>query len=234
MKKRSGRSVLVVAAHKDDEVLGCGGTIARHKAEGDSVGVVILAEGITSRDTDRTGSEKVKTLVARLNAAARRANSILGVRELEIHSLPDNRMDGVDLLDVVKIVESAVKKFSPEIVYTHFAGDLNVDHMITHKAVVTACRPINDQAVRRILSFEVPSSTEWQSVVQHPQFAPNYFVDVSKYLKTKLDALKAYKSEMRAWPHPRSMQGVIHLAKWRGAVISADAAEAFMLVREIV
>lgn len=226
------KMVLVFAAHPDDEVLGCGGTIAKHAKSGDVVHVVIMAEGLTSRDQSRDcnkASKKLETLAE----AARRANKILGVGTLELHDLPDNRMDSLDRLDVVKIVEAAVAKHRPEIVYTHHNGDVNIDHRITHEAVITACRPQPGHPTRTLLFFEVPSSTEWQPPGSAPVFAPSWFSDISKTLPLKLKALEAYSSEMRAWPHARSIKALEHLARWRGASTRVEAAEAFMLGRNL-
>ena len=131
------------------------------------------------------------------------------------------------------MVEQHIREISPETVYTHHAGDLNIDHRRTHEATLTACRPQSSHPVTRMLAFETPSSTEWQQPSGALSFSPNWFVDISSTLESKMLALKAYSQEMRPWPHPRSYQGVEHLARWRGATVGCDAAEAFMLVREI-
>ncbi|BAW97778.1 LmbE-like protein (plasmid) [[Synechococcus] sp. NIES-970] len=225
-------NVLVVAAHPDDEVLGCGGTIAKHVCQGDQVHVIILAEGATSRDNQRN-REKRQTELSDLAKAAHEANNILGVTSLTLHDFPDNRIDSCDLLDVVKVIEQAVKKYSPEIVYTHHRGDLNIDHQLIQQAVVTAIRPLPDNPVKTLLFFEVPSSTEWQ--IQHAVsvFSPNWFINISETISLKLKALEAYHSEMRSYPHPRSLEAVEYLAKWRGATVGFNAAEAFVLGRKI-
>lgn len=225
---------LIVASHPDDEVLGCGGTIARHAIAGDDVRVLILAEGVTSRDKSRKRKMRSLELTA-LSKAAGKANKILGVKKLALCDLPDNRMDTVALLDIVKIIEELINEFKPLIIYTHHAGDLNIDHRRTHEAVVTACRPCPGCPVEELLFFEVPSSTEWQTPASSGSvFAPNWFVDVSQTLELKRKALEAYASEMRSWPHPRSIDAVMHLARWRGACAGFEAAEAFMLGRKIV
>ncbi len=226
-------NILVVAAHPDDEVLGCGGTIVKHINQGDEVHVLILAEGITSRDTKRYRSNSKEEL-SELGIAAHKAHKIMGTSSLKLLDYADNRMDSVDLLDIVKTVEEEVKGKKPKIVYTHHHGDLNIDHQITHQAVLTACRPVPDQSVKKIYCFEVPSSTEWQSPSVDTVFIPNIYVDISDTLSLKLDALRAYESEMRAWPHIRSIKAVEHLVRWRGASMGMEAAEAFVLVRELI
>jgi LmbE family N-acetylglucosaminyl deacetylase len=223
-----GRRVAVFAAHGDDEVLGCGGTIRRHAMDGDEVSIVIFADGETSR-----GGRNSKAAVAKREAAAREAANILGVGNVFIHQLPDNRLDTMPLLDLAKLAEKYIEEQRPHTVYTHHAGDLNVDHRRVHEAVVTACRPQGDCPVRRLLFFEVPSSTEWRAPSAAAAFTPNWFVDISGELERKIDALKIYGAEMRPWPHPRSYEGVTHLARWRGATVGCEAAEAFMLGREI-
>jgi LmbE family N-acetylglucosaminyl deacetylase len=191
-----------------------------------------MAEGVTSRSDRRDRTKSAKAL-GMLSAAARRANKILGVKTLELLDLPDNRMDSRDRLDVIKAVEAAVARYRPDTVYAHFSGDLNIDHRITHEAVCTACRPLPGQPVRTILFFEVPSSTDWQPPASAAAFAPNWFVDITATLSLKLEALKAYSTEMREWPHARSIEALEHLARWRGASVGAEAAEAFVLGRKI-
>lgn len=223
-------NVLVVAAHPDDEVLGCGATIAKHVLAGDEVRVVIIAEGITSRDEERDTVRRKEEL-ERLSREANHAKEILGTSSLDLNNLPDNRLDSVDLLDIVQTIEMYLEKYRPEVIYTHHASDLNIDHAVVHRAVVTACRPYPGQAVKRLLFFEVPSSTDWQ--VQSPDnvFTPNWFVDVSATLEKKIMALEAYGSEIRSWPHPRSSKAVESLARYRGSSVGLEAAEAFVLGR---
>ena len=219
--------VLVVAAHPDDEILGCGGTIAWHTARGDIVEILILAEGATSRD--RADSEGVLAL----QVAARQAASVLGAQPPRFGGLPDNRMDSVDLLDIVLIVEHCVKTVRPTIVYTHHGADLNIDHRLCHQAVLAACRPLPDQVVQSIYAFETVSSSEWQSVDQGGVFHPTLFIDVSPYIADKMKALGAYVSEMRPFPHPRSLENIEALAVFRGASSGLIAAEAFSTIRII-
>jgi LmbE family N-acetylglucosaminyl deacetylase len=155
------------------------------------------------------------------------------VESVTLLDFPDNRMDSLELLDIIKEIESAVYKLKPEVVVSHHSGDLNIDHRIVHEAVMTACRPQPGHPVKRILSFEVASSTEWQSPAHSTPFLPNWFEDISGTLDVKIKALKAYHSEMRKWPHARSVKAVEYLAKWRGASVGTSAAEAFVLLREL-
>jgi LmbE family N-acetylglucosaminyl deacetylase len=229
-----GQTVLVIAAHPDDEILGCGGAIAKHIQQEDTVHVWILAEGLTSRDQIRDRSKHSEGF-EELSQASRKANAILGVTSLNLHDFPDNRMDSLELLDVVKHIEQLITRYKPDIVYTHHIGDVNVDHRVIHQAVVTACRPIpGNHLIRSIRYFEVASSTEWQTSGSAPVFAPNLFVDISDTLTLKLQALEEYVGEMRPWPHARSVKALEHLARWRGATIGMDAAEAFVIGRQIL
>ena len=224
--------ILVVAAHPDDEVLGCGGTIARHADAGDQVQVLIVAEGATSRLQKRDrlqADEELSTLVQ----AAQRSGSILGAAGVELLDFPDNRLDSLDRLDLIKRIEQQIDRHQPQVVYVHHAGDVNVDHRRLHEAVVTACRPTPGHPVKRLLSFEVASSTEWQPPGSASAFQPNWFVDITAEWQRKREALEAYISEMRPWPHARSLKAVEYLARWRGAQVGVDAAEAFCLLRQL-
>ena len=224
--------ILIVAAHPDDEVLGCGGTIARHADEGDQVQVLIVAEGATSRLKHRDRLQAGYELSV-LAQAAQAAGSILGAAGVELLDLPDNRLDSLDRLDLIKQIENRIDHYRPEVVYVHHSGDVNVDHRRLHEAVITACRPMPGQVVQKLLSYEVASSTEWQPTGSAPAFQPNWFVNISKQWKRKRQALEVYSSEMRAWPHARSLEAVEHLARWRGAQIGVEAAEAFFLLRPV-
>ncbi|TRZ99035.1 MAG: PIG-L family deacetylase [Nitrospiraceae bacterium] len=231
--KKAHAPVLVIAAHPDDEVLGCGGTIGWHTKQGHEVHVLVLGEGATSRGSDPRGRNRVKEVRA-LDRAVREAARDLGVKEVHRAHFPDNRFDSVDLLDVVKAVEQVVTAVRPGRIYTHHAGDLNIDHRIVHQAVLTAARPQPNSAVTTVLAFEVPSSTEWQGPGSHVPFWPQVYVDVTETLPQKLAALRCYQSELRPYPHPRSLESVEIIAKRWGVNVGLKAAEAFMLVREVV
>ena len=223
--------VLVIAAHPDDEVLGCGGSMARLAEEGAAVHVHFLADGVGARG--RAAGPDAKALKARRGAALK-ACDILGTASVTFGDFPDNRLDTAPLLDVIKQVEARMEAVRPGLVLTHHTGDLNIDHRRVHDAVVTACRPYPSQSVRSVLFFELPSSTEWQTPGSGAPFTPNWFVDISKTLERKIEALKAYRMELRPWPHARSVEAITHLARWRGASVGVDAAEAFLLGRTII
>ena len=169
-----------------------------------------------------------------LRQAANKAAGILGARKVSFGDFPDNRMDGCELLDVIKVVEAKIAEIDPQIVYTHHGGDLNIDHNVTYQAVLTTCRPIPGQTQRTLMTFETVSSTEWADPVSAPGFAPTVFVDITKQWDRKCDALEAYSVEMRAFPHPRSMQALEALATFRGSTCGRDRAEAFALVRQVI
>lgn len=224
-----GRKILIVAAHPDDEVLGCGGSIARFIKEGYEAYTLILGEGITSRDAGRDRKRREKELIW-LKEQAHKANKQIGVKEVFFYDFPDNRFDEVALLSVVKAIEKINRQVGPEVIYTHHRNDLNIDHRITYDAVLTACRPFGSTAVKEIYSFEIKSSSEWG----YPyRFNPNYFIDITHTIGKKLSALKYYRSELREYPHPRSVQGVkLNTAYW-GMRVGVKYAEAFEAIRVI-
>jgi LmbE family N-acetylglucosaminyl deacetylase len=227
------KTALVVAAHPDDEVLGCGGTVARLSSEGWDVHIHIVAEGSTSRDDVRDLSKHAGTISA-LRAAANEACRILGAASVAFSEMPDNRMDSVALLDIVKLVDIDINKFAPRLVFTHHAGDVNIDHRIVHDAVIAATRPQPGHCVEQLLFFEVASSTEWRPPASGINFAPDTYFDIENHLEKKLEALRAYAAEIRPFPHPRSLEAVEAMARWRGAGVGRRAAEAFMVGRHII
>ena len=222
-------NILIIAAHPDDEVLGCGGTIAKLSSNSD-VYTLILGEGITSRDIP---DELKKEEVERLRRDAESANEILGVKNVFFENFPDNKFDAISLLDIIKRIETYIQKIKPEVIYTHHYGDLNIDHQIVHRAVLTVIRPVGNNSVKKILAFEVLSSTEWNYQNQTNIFTPNTYIDISETMNKKLEAMKCYKSEICDYPHPRSLEGIEILARKRGLEVGLVFAEAFCLVREI-
>ncbi len=223
------KSIAVIAAHPDDEVLGCGGTIARMAVQGCPVHILLVADGETSRSNEGN----IVDLEHR-RCAAQKAGEILGCSSVELLTLPDNRLDRLERLDIIKMVENFLDRYHPSIVFTHHVGDVNIDHQILHHAVVTACRPMPGKSIEELLFFEVPSSTEWRPYGSAESFNPNWFTDISQTLEIKLRALRAYEAELREFPHPRSLRAVSALAEWRGATAGFMAAEAFVLGRKLL
>lgn len=226
------KKVLVVCAHPGDEILGCGGTLALHAQRGDDVRVVVLGDGWTSRMKSlEKGLESVDLNV--LEKQGREALAILGVKEAQYHRFPDNRFDNVPLLDLVKVIEPVKDRFAPDIVYTNSPFDLSVDQEKTCRAVVTAFRPQPRDNHADLYSFEVLSSTEWNLIDRTRAFTPTYFVDIEATLPLKLKAFQRLETEVRAWPHSRSLESIDHHAKSRGASVGVPAAEAFVHLRSV-
>lgn len=232
--------VLVIAAHPDDEILGSGGTIALHTAKGDRVTILILAEGLTSRGLERN-LEFWDAELKKLQNTARKAAEVVGVTDVRFGGLPDNRMDSINLLDVVKIIESVIDEIQPNIIYTHHYGDLNIDHQITHQAVMTAARPLPNSPIKQILFFEVPSATGWNTPISENAFIPHYYVDISQSvnefdtaLDLKIKALEIYSDEMRLYPHARSIKSIVSLADFRGSSVGLLQAESFQVGRILI
>ena len=225
----SNSTILVVAAHPDDEVLGCGGSIHKWAEAGAEVHALILAEGLTSRAMQR--SDIPQSQIADLHEDAKRAAEIIGYRSISFESFPDNRMDSVDLLDVIHVLSQHIERVRPNVILTHHFGDLNVDHRICFQAVITACRPLQDCPVETILSYETPSATEWNFPYTKNVFSPNVFVDISEHMETKLAAMACYQSEIREAPHPRAPESLRAISERWGSVAGCRCAEAFELIR---
>lgn len=224
------RKALVVAAHPDDELLGIGGTIAKWVAEGNEARCIILGEGQTSRFD--SAAEADQKLVEELHGDSMKAAELVGYSQVIFSKFPDNRFDGCDLLDIVKVIEALIEEYQPEVVYTQHAGDLNIDHQITFRAVTTATRPLPGSVVKRVYTFETLSSTEW-SFGGNQVFEPNTFVDIEEYIDVKIKAMECYSSEMREFPHPRSAEGILALAQTRGSMVGIKYAEALKLIRSL-
>jgi LmbE family N-acetylglucosaminyl deacetylase len=234
--------ILIIVAHPDDEVLGMGGTIKKLTNAKHNVKVVFMATGIMSRrssdyknkphySSNENIQKSMNEQIIKLKKDATKANNLLGVKDIEFLDFPDNEMDLVSQLEITKKVEGIICKFNPDIVYTHSKHDVNIDHRIIYESVITATRPMINSKIKKVLSFEVPSSTEWYFP---SNFSPNLFVDISDELKIKLKAMASYKDELRDFPHPRSLEALEAIAKRWGSVSGFFASEAFILVRELV
>lgn len=215
----------MVAAHSDDEALGCGATMARLAEEGWDVGVVFMTDGVGARLTESNSDQ-----VHERKMAATLAVGAVGARICQHFDYPDNAMDSVPLLKVCQSLETVGREFRPDVVFTHSSGDLNMDHVIVHRAVLTAFRPLPNSSVSAVVCFEVPSSTGWGSAGTQG-FQPALSVDVTSTFERKLQALRFYQQEMRPSPHPRSEEVVESLARWRGGLAGLQFAEAFEIQR---
>lgn len=221
--------ILVVVAHPDDEVLGCGGTIVKMANMGLEIRLLVIADGVSSR----SGLDGTKNNLEKRKKACRLAAEALGICEVKFIDLPDNSLDQVPLLRVINEIEGFCNIYKPQMVITHHGGDLNIDHRIVFQACLTAFRPMPNGSVKKLISFEIPSSTEWQSPVNTNYFMPNWFVDISETIEQKMLAFNFYQEEKRAFPHPRSEESLRALAAYRGSIIGCHAAEAFVLIRNI-
>lgn len=219
-------NILVIATHPDDEVLGCGGVMARHSDHGDIVHVIIVTRGIP----ELFPYERVEETRTELRAA----HDILGVSGVTFLDFPAPRLDTVPGCDLADAIGGVISQFQPRIVYAPHRGDIHGDHQATYWATLVATRPINGCSVRRVLCYETLSETEWGSPVGDQAFIPTVFVGISDSLERKLDAMSCYRSQLRQPPHPRSLRSIEALACLRGGTVGLHATEAFMLVREII
>ncbi len=217
--------VLVIAPHMDDEVLGMGGTIARHGFEGDEVYVCFVAHRIYGHKYDE---EKNRLEIQ----CALRAKEVLGYKAAEFLNLNDERLDAC-IQDIVIPLEAYVSKIKPETIYVCHRGDIHQDHKAVFQAAMVVLRPLANANIKRILSYEVPSSTEQSPPFTDHAFLPNYYVNIEQYLKTKIDAFSCYQTEKKEFPNPRSLEGIRIYAKKRGTEVGFSAAEAFVLIREL-
>ena len=222
---KKNNSVLVVAAHPDDEAIGCFGTLLKHYKFGDEINIIFLSDGVSSR-----GINKKKKHERKKNCL--KVLKIIGLKSKNVFFLdyPDNMIDTVPLLDVIKNIEEIKKKIQPNVLYTHFSNDLNIDHRIAYQAAITASRPSKNETIKKILCLEIVSSTEW-SDKNKQIFSPNYFVDISKFINRKLKALAIYDKEIKKSPNARSLENIKNLALLRGSRAGVNYAEAFFIER---
>ncbi len=228
------KKILIIVAHPDDEIIGIGATINKLINDcNSSVKCLILGEGITSRDISRNLNCRAKDLEKHQKNIIS-AKKIIGYSELSTYNFPDNRFDTIPLLDIIKVIENEKEIFSPDIVFTHHGGDLNIDHQITNRAVITATRPLEDETVKSIITFETFSGTEWQASNHPEKFSPNFFVSLNKnQIDLKIRAMESYFFEKRRFPHPRSPESMLNRAKFWGSTIGTNYAEAFQIIRMI-
>jgi LmbE family N-acetylglucosaminyl deacetylase len=231
----NNKKIMIVVAHPDDELLGLGATMNKLIKENKiQTHVVILGEGITSRNEKRDVAKWEKELVIHRNNISL-AQKAIGYHSVSIYDFADNRFDTIALLDIIKVIEKEKKLFNPDIVFTHHGGDVNIDHQRTFEAVITACRPVNDENVKMIVTFETPSGTEWRVPSDPRHFLPNLFIEVSESnLQAKIKGMESYEFEKRNYPHPRSPESLkIQAQRW-GLAMGVNFAEAFCIVRQII
>ena len=215
------KNVLVIVAHADDETLGCGGTIQKLKKLGYQVYVMIFTDGVSSR------KKKLSKEIQNRSNQIKKVSKLLNFKIFKYYNLPDNELDKISNLGLVKKIEAAIIKINPEIILTHSNKDLNIDHQKISNATITACRPLPKSKIKQLLFFEILSSTEWNFNSNRINFNPNRFYDITDFIEKKLEAIKIYKSEIRQYPHPRSLEGIKTLSKFRGQCIGVNYAEAF-------
>ena len=224
---RRSRTVLCVASHPDDEVLGVGATLALHAARGDRVIAVILSEG-----EDAKSDELERSSTRR--ADAKRSAELLGLDDIVLLDFPDQQFETVPFIELILAIEGIIRSEKPEIVYTHHGGDANTDHQIAFKATYAACRPMTGAGalVNSLLAYETPSSTDQAPQIDSFAFVPSRFVNVESVWDSKIEALKCYASELVGGIHPRSLDYIEALARMRGGYAGYRLAEAFVVVRD--
>lgn len=218
--------ILVVAAHPDDEVLGCGGSLSIHQKKGDKIFLLFMTNGVSSRNNYKANEIKKRKQMANI------VSKKLDVKKTFYLDFYDNELDKVSLLTITKKIEEVLKVVKPNLIYTHSFSDLNIDHQKTFEATMTACRPQPNFYVKEIYSFEIPSSTGWHHY-KLKNFSPNLYIDISNEYLNKKKLLKIYSKEMRKKPHARSIEAVMNLSKYRGSQVGLFNAEAFEVIRLI-
>lgn len=217
--------VLVIVAHGDDEVLGCGGTIAKHVAKGDEISLLILCESLSARNNTTEDIMRKQTL---------KASKILGIKKLNFYDYPNIQTNKVSTEDMVKTIMFFLQKIKPDIVYTHHRGDVNIDHRTVFENSLLAMRTCHFIKFKKILCFEVASSTEWAPPFLSYSFTPNEFVDITKTMDKKLKAMSEYKTEVKKYPHPRSMEAIkLYAEQWGTKIKIKGYAEPFEVIRSI-
>ncbi len=220
--------ILVVVSHTDDEALGLGGTIASHYENGDEIYAISMTNGIDSRQVKSSDLEEERF------TSSIKSSETLGFTWLKPCFFPDNAMDSVPLIEIVKKIEEAKNLTDPNIIYTHSSSDLNIDHRRVCEATLTAFRPQPDEQWNEIRTFEVPSATDYGHNSVTGSFKPNLFNNIESTIYKKIEALKAYSQEIRDYPHSRSFEGIMNLAKYRGNQVGLKYAEAFEVLKKII
>jgi LmbE family N-acetylglucosaminyl deacetylase len=224
--------ILIVAAHPDDDVLGCGGIMAKYSSSKD-FSILFIAEGDSCRfNKHNTESEKLKKNIEARRVSAIKSLSVFGITKIKFVDLPCGRLDTIPILDINHVIEGEIKNFNPSTIITHSEDDVNNDHRIVSRSVIMATRPYMGSSIKTVMSFEVQSSSEWNLI--NP-FKPNFFETLSKsQVNMKWRSISYYDNEVRVYPHPRSKEGVFYNAGYRGMQCGSHYAEAFRIIRGIV
>ena len=223
--------ILVIAAHPDDEVIGCGGTILRAIDSGAKVSVLFLGEGVSTRFPNKEKSKECLKAMKHREASAVRCLKVLGVQDYDFNHYLCTKFDSYPIIDFVRLIEKKIRLFRPNIIFTHNTSEVNIDHSLTHNAVEIACRPLNNNFVKSVYTFEAVCSGNFKF---DKKFNPNVYIDIKKYFKKKIKALLCYGKELKKYPFPRSTQGIEIQAKYRGLQSGLEYSEAFKLERKIV
>jgi len=221
---KKAKKILVIAPHPDDEVLGCGGVIAKHNNFGDIVYLCVVTKAYTPDWSEE--------FIQNRKLEIERSNKVLRIKKTYLLDFPTVKLDSIPQKELNAEISKIIEKVQPDILYIPHRGDLNKDHRLVFEACLVAARPLGGHIIKKILSYETLSGTEWGNTMS--PFIPNIYEDISDYLKDKIKAMKAYESELRKYPHPRCLEMIEILAKKRGSEAGLRLAEAFMLVREVV
>ena len=225
------KKILVIAAHPDDEVLGMGGTISKLASEGNTIRLLIVTDGCSSQYRNSNGMEEI---LKRKYEETEKSSRILGIEKIYYGGLSDMKLDSHLHIDINEVIEKTIEEFKPQIVYTHFFGDVNLDHRCVYESTMVATRPVYNQCVEEVYCYSVPSSTEWAPYITNYAFLPNVFVNISDYENIKLKAINCYKTELRDYPHPRSLKYIEESDKACGLKCGLNMAEEFVCLRKII
>lgn len=222
--------VLVIAAHPDDEVLGMGATIAKYSSQGAEVALLIVTDGSTAQYSK---SDDLQGIILTKKEETKKCADVLGIKSIYYGELPDMRLDVTPHIEVNAVIEHVISDFKPSVVYTHFSGDVNRDHRCVYESTLVACRPVEGQCVKKVFAYSVPSSTEWNAQIKDAIFTPNWYEDISEYREAKYQAFSCYVTELRPFPHPRSVEYLKAVDSAEGLKVGVAAAESFILLRSI-
>lgn len=225
----TGPRLAVVVAHADDETLGAAGTLHKVVKQGVNVRLVVVADGESSRF--ETEGEDVKHAIRAREDACRAALASLGIEDIRFLRQRDNKLDALALVDLVRLIQHQLVDFQPTSVLTHFANDLNQDHRRVYEAVSVIARPEPSNSINALMSLYVASASDWYPGTK--PFEPNLFVDISREISIKVEALKAYEIEMRPFPHARSIESIEASHKYWGSKVGLQACEPFVIWRHI-